>query len=136
MYDHGSIVLRRSALSRFREKRSTASFCRTTRNVVFPALNDGLYSFSTIANGCSDQKGFCASYNFLLSFQNAVTPAVDGYRQSNGAPVYSVFAEPDSSPTCSPSTFSVYFEKDGKSPLRGSPGAQLSAQDINFSGCH
>jgi hypothetical protein len=109
----------------------------TIWNVSFPKLNDGQsYTFSTVANGCSDQMQFCAVYTFLLPSQNAVTPTKGGYRRSNGAPVYSVLAESANSSTCTPASISTYFEKDGKTALTGSPGAQLSAQDIMFSGCH
>ena len=109
----------------------------TIWSVSIPDLNDGQsYAFSTLANGCTDQMQLCAAYTFLLPSQNAVTPTKGGYQQSNGAPVYSILAESANSSTCTASAISAYFEKDNKTALTGSPGAQLSAQDIAFSGCH
>jgi hypothetical protein len=109
----------------------------TIWNVSFPDLNDGQsYAFSTAANGCADQTQFCAAYTFLLPSQNAMTPTKGGYLQGNGAPVYSILADSANSSTCTASAISAYFEKDDKTALTGSPGAQLSAQDIVFSGCH
>ena len=108
----------------------------TIWNVSFPNLNDvQSYMFSTVANGCSDQMQLCAVYTFLLPSQNAVTPTKGGYRQSGGAPVYSVLAGSANSSACTATTISTYFEKDGKTALTGTPGSQLSAQDIMFSGC-
>lgn len=105
-------------------------------NLTVPPLSTvGSYAFTTSASSCLDQKSFCSSYTFFLPSQNAVTPVKGGYLQSAGSPVYSIIAQP--SPfVCTPPTVSTYFEKDGKTPLTGSPGAQLSAQDITFTGCH
>ena len=102
-----------------------------------PSLNDSQpQSFSTTEGGCSDREQHCAPYSFLLPSQNAVVASKGGNQQSTGAPVYSIFAQSDTSVTCSPSTFSATFEKDGKTPLAGLPGAQISAQDISFTACH
>lgn len=108
----------------------------TIWNVTFPNLSDRqLYMFSTSANGCSEQTQFCAGYTFIVPSQNAVTLTKDGYLQSADAPGYSVLTKSSNS-SCTATTMSTYFEKDGKTPLTGSPGSQLSAQNIMFSGCH
>jgi hypothetical protein len=106
-------------------------------NLTMPPLSAiESYAVTTSAGGCLDQNSFCASYAFLLPSQNAVIPVKGGYLQSAGSPAYSIMAQPAPFLTCNPLTFSAFLEKDGKTPLRGSPGAQLAAQDINFSGCH
>jgi hypothetical protein len=106
-------------------------------NLTIPLLSTvESYAFTTSASGCSDQKSFCASYAFLLPSQNAVRRVKGGYLQSAGSPVYSIMAQPVSSLVCIPPAFSAYFETDGKTLLKGYPGSQLTAQDINFSGCH
>ena len=93
------------------------------------------FTFSTDSSGCAQSIQFCAAYSFSLPSQNAVYPVKGGYSQQTGSPYYSALASIATPPICVPSSVLISVQQDGKSPLQGTPGADLTAAPINFSNC-
>lgn len=108
----------------------------STWTVSVPPLSDTqLSGFSTTASACTGKDQFCFSYAFSLPSQKPTIPVKGGYQQDAGAPVYSIYASPASPAACAQSSLFTFLEEGGKTPLTGSPGLQMTAMDINFTGC-
>jgi hypothetical protein len=51
-------------------------------------------------------------------------------------PIYLIYAEPGNGAVCTPAFGFSPTQPDGKTFLMATPGAQLTAQSINLTGCH
>jgi hypothetical protein len=105
-------------------------------NFAVPPLDPSQSNlFGTTPSACTVAAPLCAEYAFTLPSQKPIQRVTGGYLQEAGAPNYSIYATVDGTPSCaSPFDISI-FQQDGTSLLTGTPGAQLSAADINFTGC-
>lgn len=109
---------------------------KATWTISIPPLSDAqMPGFHTAASACTGKDQFCSSYAFSLPSQKPVVLVKGGYQQDAGAPVYSIYASPASAAACAQSSVTASLENDGKTPLTGSPGLQLTAMDISFTGC-
>lgn len=92
-------------------------------------------SFTTASGACAGTAAFCASYSFPIPSQKPIRPFNGGYLQQVGVPDYMIYAVPGGSASCAqPYRYSV-LQQDGTSFLVASPGAQITAAEINFTGC-
>jgi hypothetical protein len=92
-------------------------------------------TFSTASGACAGTVPFCAAYTFALPSQNPVRLVNGGYVQGVGAPIYSIYAVPDGSPSCIPSSVLTILQQDGSSLLTANPGSQITASTLAFSLC-
>jgi hypothetical protein len=106
-------------------------------NLAMPLLGGGEnLGFTTNSVGCVPSTPSCAAYSLSLPSQNAVFSAKAGYSQQAGFAFYSVLASITGAATCTPSSVLVSLQQDGKTPLQGTPGAELTVAPISFVGCH
>jgi hypothetical protein len=109
-------------------------------SLAIPSFNTSQTDkFTTTAGACPGEAPFCATYVFTLPSQKPIQPFTDGaysgYLQGAGAPLYMIYAVPDGTPSCVPQLSLTVFQKDGSTLLTGNPGAQITASDVNFTGC-
>jgi hypothetical protein len=91
--------------------------------------------FSTAASACTGQNQWCSAFTFMLPSQNPVTPSKGGYSQQAGVPGYQIYAVSTNPSSCAETSIVSLLSTSG-GPLLGSPGVTLTAQPINFTGCH
>ncbi|MFZ0743364.1 MAG: hypothetical protein WAM85_03115 [Terracidiphilus sp.] len=105
--------------------------------IAIPSLNPSQnLTFNTTAGTCGGNAPFCATYTFTLPSQSPLSPANGGSVQAAVPPIYLIYAADNSTSSCSQPTAIASFQQDGTSFLIASPGAQLSAANMNFTGCH
>lgn len=114
----------------------------STRNfysLLMPTLNPAeLNTFSTAPGACPGNAPFCAAYTFTLPSQSPVQ-RVPGTRNTialTGSPGYLMYATISPTSACKEALALTIQQKDSSGFLTGAPGAQITAADLNFTGCH
>lgn len=107
--------------------------------LVMPTLSPlQTYSFSTESIGCADTSDPCAGYNFTLPSQGPVQriPGTTNTTASLAPPGYLMSATISPATACKEPVVATAQQKGGSGFLIGTPGAQLLAANLAFSGCH
>ncbi len=96
------------------------------------------YSFSTESSGCADTTDPCGGYIFTLPSQGPVQriPGTTNTTASTAPPGYLMSATISPATACKEPVVATAQQKGGSGFLMGTPGAQLLAANLAFSGCH
>lgn len=92
-------------------------------------------SFTTTSSSCAAGISNCAAYSFSVPSQKPVTLSGSTYTQQTGVPVYSIYATTANPSSCRASFAFTSSQQNGM-PLSAAPGADLSAESLDFSACH
>ena len=114
---------------------------RNLWSLLIPPLNPAQpLSFQTGAaggNACAGQTSPCASYSLVLPTEQPVIATAQGSTQLAAGTAYSIEAQlgGQTTSTCTPPSISIFVQQDGTTPLLATPGAQLTAEAVQFRAC-